>query len=566
MGDVAAKWHKGRSAKQQEKRPLPVFPRISWQRPKEDPQALKAATIVVEAFLEAHPDYVILLNRQPSLHRDSFQAFHPKPLPPEAGEVIRICPLTCKGFAADFDGDEMVIHVPLGKKAQKEALGMLPSRNLFSLASEAPANMLAHFDQDFVLGSWWFGADFLQDKLEKFRKFLPSACCRKLLPASGHLSKEVGTRLLQHLAEKHPEQAVECIERWMRLAFEACSAVGVSFGYYELMDLADGIAGGAKETSTPLSNQSNDVLQALAISALENVLTAQQSPDKPGLHFAAMALSGARGKAQVRQILSARGHLDPGATGFERDEAKFFFPRSLVQGLTSEQAFWAAMNARSSMCDKKLGTGYAGGLTRHLVFALWPHSIVSEDCVNGLTDDNRNPVTCNEVSGFCAKCYGKLPDGKLPGVGFPAGLIAAQSIGERGTQLSMQSFHAGTRKINIHDVRSILGLGGRQNLREFGFRNFDEAPKFVARFQEAEAYQQLSRRHLEVLWKVLSLVAADVSQPTLPAVVDTRGTLDRMAYREPGQALAGALASGSRSSPSSPAARVLLGTFATSNQ
>jgi hypothetical protein len=565
MGDIVAAWHKGRSMVEQEEHPLPAIPRISWQRPKENPEALQTATDVLNAFLEVHPDYVVLLNRQPSLHRDSFQAFHPVPLPPESGEVVQICPLACKGFAADFDGDEMVVHVPLGEAEQAEALSLLPSKNLFSMANEAPANVMAHFDQDFVLGTWWLGSDSIQGGLTTLRKALPGACCRKLIPASGKISKEDGIALLHHLAAEHPEQAATCIEEWMRLAFDACSRMGVSFGYYELLDLADSIAGGAKKLCATPREKSNNELQDLAVDALERVLSTPPSADKPGLHFAAMALSGARGREQVRQILAARGDLDPGSTGFERDEAKFFFPRTLVHGLTPEQACWAAMNARSSMCDKKLGTGYAGGLTRHLVSALWPYAIVSNDCGNGLADNERSPVSCNEKAGFCAKCYGKLPDGKLPDIGFPAGLVAAQSIGERGTQLSMQSFHAGTRKIDIHYVRSILGLGSKKHLGDFNFRAPGEVPSFVSKFQTAKAYEKLCPRHLEVLWKALSQVPSRVSRPTLPAVIEVRDAIDRMAYRDAGQTLAEALASGNRSSSHSPVAKVILGTFATSN-
>src|ERR1039458_3399129 len=94
-----------------------------------------------------------------------------------------------------------------------------------------------------------------------------------------------------------------------------------------------------------------------------------------------MSISGARGKLeQIRQIVAARGDLSPGVVGFKSYPENFYFSRSLVDGLSPDDGFWAAMNARNSMCDKKLGTGYAGALTRELVFALWPFKIVSRDC------------------------------------------------------------------------------------------------------------------------------------------------------------------------------------------
>jgi len=90
---------------------------------------------MLDEYLGEHPDTLVLLNRQPSLHRDSFQAFHPLALDQRLAMRSQICPLTCKGFASDFDGDEMVVHLPVSKEAQQESKGLLPSKNLFSMAS-----------------------------------------------------------------------------------------------------------------------------------------------------------------------------------------------------------------------------------------------------------------------------------------------------------------------------------------------------------------------------------------------------------------------------------------------
>src|ERR1035441_8244302 len=122
--------------------------------------------------------------------------------------------------------------------------------------------------------------------------------------------------------------------------------------------------------------------------------------------------------------------------------------------MSSESAFFSAMNSRSSMCDKKLGTRQAGYLTRRLVTALWHYRVSAGDC--GSEDADRSILTCAVREGCCAACYGRLPNGASAPIGFPVGLIAAQSIGERGTQLSMQSFHTGQKAFSILDVLDIL--------------------------------------------------------------------------------------------------------------
>jgi hypothetical protein len=212
---------------------------ISWLRPKDDPQALEQARVQIHSFLESHPDFVVLLNRQPSLHRDSFQAFHPVPLPTAEGDVIQLCPLSCAGFGADFDGDEMVIHVPLGDLAQKDAAKLLPSRNLFS---QATGKLLAHFDQDFVMGTYWLGEEDAAGLHGSFLDLLPEDCCRSLIRGQRRISKADAEKIITHLCEKHRDRVPEVIWAWMNLAFRACTRVGVSYGFYELRNIAARLA------------------------------------------------------------------------------------------------------------------------------------------------------------------------------------------------------------------------------------------------------------------------------------------------------------------------------------
>lgn len=555
-------WREGNQAEKDEV-VLALLVRSTWREAVGNPSVLDAALDLLSEFLTAHPDYVVLLNRQPSLHRDSVQAFRPIPLPPQAGDVLQLCPLVCKGFALDFDGDEMAVHVPLGAAAQAEARQLQPSVNLFSMANSGPDSVLAHFDQDFVLGTWWIGVDPDGTLRNRLMEMLPSDDCRRVIGVSGPITKKQGQQLLHHLAIEHPKEAAEIAVKWMRLAFETCTRIGVSFGYCELQDLAATITPEVVKTMKGPATSINGTLDEIAAVALENILENPTDTDRPCLHLAAMALSGARGKKQIRQLIAARGNLDPGATCFDRTgkERNFTIASSLVEGVSSDEAFWAAMNARSSMCDKKLGTGHAGGLTRHLVFALRPHTIVSDDCSDERDDKERSLSTCKETRGFCSKCYGKLQNLELPKVGFQAGLIAAQSIGERGTQLSMQSFHAGKKEIDIREIRKMLGLAGKS---EFLFREDGEAKKFIQKFREAPAYQDLDERHLLLTWIVLhrTMLAAKSGEkaPTVSvkSAVEAGNTLDRIAYRDPGEILVRAVLEGVPIDGDSPFATLML--------
>lgn len=556
MGDILQEWLEHRPDEQRKSDPLPNLSRASWPHSCEDPQMLRDGRRVLAAYLEAHPGFVVLLNRQPSLHRDSFQAFHPVPMPPEAGDVIQLSPLACKAFGADFDGDEMVVHLPLGMRAQEEATRMRPSQTMFSLANNQPENVLAHFDQDFVLGTWWMARDKPEGARKRFLDLLPTTCCRRMVESARSFGKSEGYQLLWHMATTHHDGAASCIEAWMREAFATCTRVGVSFGFYELLEIAQRIAPKVATICEHAEKATNERLSELGLGTLANLLGGHCSMASPGTHFAAMALSGARVETQVRQILAARGMLEPGSTGFDVEPGRFFFRKPLVEGIDSEETFFAAMNARSSMCDKKLGTAYAGGLTRTLVFALWPHFIVPGDC--GCRAANRNPATCLETKGFCAACYGPMPSGELPGVGFPAGLIAAQSIGERGTQLSMQSFHGSEKRVNIYEVRSFLGIGLRSG-KSFDFSDPATAPRFVEAFKRVEAYREISERHFYVLWKVLHRSRGG----TLPSAVADQDVATRLAYRNPAREILAAALNGLTINLDNPFARLLVSRFAT---
>lgn len=423
--------------------------RWTWGKSARDDERRGAMRELLRMYLKANPDTVVLLNRQPSLHRYSIQAFHPEILDDAPSNVLQISPLCCKGFGADFDGDEMVCHFPISPRAQKEAQGLLPSRNRISVST---GTSTVHFSQDFVLGDYLLSPDRQTKNV-----------------------KEELERKLQKFSSK------DIVDRFGK-SVEKCTTAGVSFGYFDFKALADMVP----------KQKLEEVITTIAGETLE----------KSGAAVAKMHLSGARGKIeQIKQIVEQRGMLDPGELGYdEPNSERFQFEESLLEGMGWESVFWSAMNARSSMCDKKLMTAKAGGLTRRLVYALWPIVISCEDC--GAAEPG-SILSCRGFAkgkGPCAKCYGPFPGtSSKPPVGYPVGLLAAQAIGERGTQLSMQSFHTGNKSFT--GAANVFSLFVGRKKKEL-YEDFDKFKNFMK--VECKIYEEIDDRHLELVWKVLN--------------------------------------------------------------
>lgn len=377
----------------------------------------------LESYLEHNPLWM-LMNRQPSLHKYNMQAFKVKVLKPEDGEVFRLQPLSCKGFGADFDGDEMAGYLTISDAAQEALPRLAPSANLFSASN---GQITPNYDRDFVMGSYLI-------------------CNRD--------SDAAKKRLEEHCKKGEAESVLKDA----REAFAKCTEEGVSFGYYDLVAY-DGNNG----------------------------------------FVADMVNSGANGAKQIKQFTNPRGLLATGKLGFEPSEEvkrKFNITSSLVGGMSWKDIFWSSFNARASMCDKKLNTAKAGGLTRSLVYALRPVTITSKKCSNP-KKGVRSILSCGCKNGICAECYGKLPGGELPEIGYPAGLIAAQSIGERGTQLSMKSAHVGGSQVDIEFVRTIIMKGNKAG-------TYNEFYKYLCRDDDdITPYHDLDMRHVQLLWRVL---------------------------------------------------------------
>jgi hypothetical protein len=474
--------------------------------------ALETLERVLKDYLANHEHIRVLLNRQPSLHRYSIQAFCPEVLPAEKGFVLSINPLVCAGFGADFDGDAMAIHLITDPDECKEADRMLPTAkvNLLSLANGKP---VASYSQDIVLGS------YILSKNQETRSLLPSSftpceeCeeCKRFLSPECLLDAKTGREFLEHLCKAHPTDVAAVLPHWMNRAFKAATEAGVSYGFLELAGVKinrfQALFDRLSKGTLPLG-KINDKLDKYTLKSLKKALA---DPKNPGYGLAAMALSGARDGKQVRQLLAARGYLDPADTGFDVKPMDFVFDTSLCEGMTPEQAFFAAMNGRSSMIDKKYGTPKAGYLTRKLVLACWPWHVKKGTCK--ASTRNRSISTCAFAKdrAICSACYGEV-FGYTDLDGFPAGLIAAQSVGERGTQLSMQSFHSGERAISLDEVDALFE--GRYvrpkdrdkpkpkpvNLFETNKRP-DAFLKIMKR--QKKAYGDIENRHLELIWRII---------------------------------------------------------------
>ena len=456
---------------------------FSWRSPKRGGvPTIKEKVQALEAYLEHDPLWM-LMNRQPSLHKYSMQAFKVKVLKPADGEVFRLQPLSCKGFGADFDGDEMAGYLPLSDAAQGTLPHLAPSANLFSAGN---GQITPNYDRDFVMGAYLM---YARD---------PDAAKKRL--------------------EDHCKKGdAEAVLKDARAAFAKCTEEGVSFGYYDLVAY-DGKNGFAAD----------------------------------------MVNSGANGAKQIKQFTNPRGLLATGKLGFEpSDEVKrkFDIQGSLVGGMSWEDIFWSSFNARASMCDKKLNTGKAGDLTRRLVYALRPVTITCKNCKNP-NGGKRSILSCGCETGICAECYEALPDGKSPDIGYPAGLIAAQSIGERGTQLSMKSVHAGKSQVDIEFVRALI-LSGKKA------KTYDAFYKYLCGEDRATTpYRDLDPRHLQLLWRVLAGCGTKSLNGVLKKI-DEGKDMEAVARRANKETILKLLSGEMRDVPlDSPSAQVMFNSFA----
>src|ERR687891_5357 len=517
---------------------------------------------VLEEVIKDHP---VLLNRAPTLHRLGIQAFEPVLV---EGKAIQIHPLVCPAFNADFDGDQMAVHLPLSAEAQAEARILMLSAN--NILSPAHGRTIAAPTQDMVLGIYYLTlAGERPEDDSKLRRFaspdeaLMAWDARSIqlhewikvrLPGKtlsddegeveGNGSPLVATtigRVLfneafppDHPYVNHQVLQVElrvivddCVRRWPRATvagiLDALKALGFHYS------TRAGVTIGVEDVTTPKQKQKildeyekralkvegqhgrgiitdderRQELIEIWTEATDKVTRAMEDEFSPVNPIYMMANSGARGNImQIRQLAGMRGLVaNPKGEIIPRP-----IKANFREGLTVLEYFISTHGARKGLADTALRTADSGYLTRRLVDVAQEVIIREEDCetdrsipvlvnvrrpdgtvvkhqnvdtalfgrvlaedvrVNRskvasagdeITDEVRlalveagadvvyvrSVLTCDAVVGVCRLCYGRnLATGRMVDIGEAVGIIAAQSIGEPGTQLTMRTFHTG---------------------------------------------------------------------------------------------------------------------------
>ncbi|WP_419787481.1 DNA-directed RNA polymerase subunit beta' [Pseudodesulfovibrio sp.] len=509
-------------------------------------------------------EYPIMLNRAPTLHRLGIQAFEPLLV---EGKALQLHPLVCSAYNADFDGDQMAVHVPLSVEAQIECRVLMMSTN--NILSPSNGSPIINPSQDIVLGLYYLTTprSFEQGEGMIF------SCPEEVIAAYDHgavgLHARIKVRLNGQLietitgrvivSELLPPQvpfdmvnlvlnkkniaalvagtyrlagtkaSVILCDRIKDLGYEYATRAGVTIGVKDLkipdnkpalleaahneveeieVQFQDGIITRTEKYNkvvdvwTKVTNDiSNEMIQEMSTDILVDPKTGATEVNSSFNPIYMMATSGARGNQdQMRQLAGMRGLMaKPSGEIIETP-----ITASFREGLSVLQYFISTHGARKGLADTALKTANSGYLTRRLVDVVQDVTITEMDCgtvdglelahlikggeikerlaervkgrvtmfdvfdedsgeliipANTLIDENyakkldasgvnsmtiRSGLTCKAKHGICAKCYGRdLARGHLVNVGETVGIIAAQSIGEPGTQLTMRTFHIG---------------------------------------------------------------------------------------------------------------------------
>lgn len=515
---------------------------------------------ILESVVKGHP---VLLNRAPTLHRLGIQAFFPILVD---GKAIKIHPLVCAAFNADFDGDQMAVHLPLSRMAQEEARRIiLSTTNVLSPANGKP---VAVPSQDMVLGLHYLtkarsnakgeGITFanIQEVIFAFqhgsvdlhakinvrlkdqvvqttvgRVILYDAlpACADFYWVNRVLKKADVTKLIERIYYRAGvSETVEVLDKVKKLGFYYATIGGLSFAVDNLLVpeqkqhfieraeaevekveklYLDGVITNGERYNKVLSiwwNTANEVAKDM-YAALESedkeAFANTQKKFKPFNPIFMILESGARGsKDQIKQLSGMRGLMAKPTGEVMETPVKTNFK----EGLSVFEYFVSTHGARKGQADTALKTANSGYLTRRLVDVAQDVVVTMKDCgtlgyiiIEGLKDSGdviyplssrvfgrvlaadvhdavtgqlifpqghivskadlekiedaaienikvRSVLTCQSKRGVCAQCYGyDLSKGELADVGMAVGTIAAQSIGEPGTQLTMKTFHIG---------------------------------------------------------------------------------------------------------------------------
>ena len=522
---------------------------------------------ILEHVMKGHP---VLLNRAPTLHRLGIQAFQPKMI---EGKAIQLHPLACTAFNADFDGDQMAVHLPLSHEAILEAqMLMLQSHNILNPANGAPITVPS---QDMVLGLYYItklrkGAkgegltfygpeealiaynegkvdihapvkvlvdDLVDGKIQKVMRetSVGRVIVNEIVPTeAGFVNTVISKKSLRDIISDVIKivgvaRAAEFLDGIKNLGYQMAFEGGLSFNLDDIIipkEKEELVKRGNEEIEQITMNYNmgfitdneryNQVIDTWTHvnNDLSNVLMKTISSDDQGFNAVYMMLdSGARGsKEQIRQLSGMRGLMakpqKAGAEGAQIIENPIL--SNFKEGLSVLEYFISTHGARKGLADTALKTADAGYLTRRLVDVSHDVIINEEDCgtLRGLvctalknndeviaslyerilgrvsvhdivhpttgelivaggeeiteaiaqkieespieSVEIRSVLTCESKKGVCMKCYGRnLATSKMVQKGEAVGVIAAQSIGEPGTQLTLRTFHAGGTAANI---------------------------------------------------------------------------------------------------------------------
>ncbi|HXL00908.1 MAG TPA: DNA-directed RNA polymerase subunit beta', partial [Dysgonamonadaceae bacterium] len=530
---------------------------------------------ILEYVMKGHP---VLLNRAPTLHRLGIQAFQPKLI---EGKAVQLHPLACTAFNADFDGDQMAIHLPLGNEAILEAqLLMLSSHNILNPANGAPITIPS---QDMVLGLYYItkirpGAkgegmifygeeeaiiaynegkvdihalvkvvvDDVDEDGNPIRKMHETTVGRVItnecIPKEvGYINELLSKKSLRDIIGKVMKKCgiartAQYLDDIKDLGYKMAFKGGLSFNLEDIIippEKEDLIREGYAQVDQIMENYNmgfityneryNQIIDTWTHinSKLSNILMKRLAEDDQGFNSVYMMLdSGARGsREQIRQLSGMRGLMaKPQKSGAESAQIiENPILSNFKEGLSVLEYFISTHGARKGLADTALKTADAGYLTRRLVDVAQDVIVTEEDCgtLRGLVATElknndevvaslyerilgrisvhdvqhpftgeilvqsgeeiteeiakkieespieqveiRSVLTCEARRGVCAKCYGRnLASGRLVEKGEAVGVIAAQSIGEPGTQLTLRTFHVGGIASNIAAESNIV--------------------------------------------------------------------------------------------------------------
>jgi DNA-directed RNA polymerase subunit beta' len=612
---------------------------------------------ILDEVIREHP---ILLNRAPTLHRLGIQAFEPILI---EGKAIQLHPLVCTAFNADFDGDQMAVHIPLSLESQLEArVLMMSTNNILSPSSGKPIIVPS---QDIVLGIYYLSimneneepkkyfSDFgevefaLENKVIdlhtcilfrtkyfdeennrfEYKKYKTSAgrvILFKTIPENKKLSFDLINMVLTKkkisnvldIVYRFTGQKATCIfvDQIMNVGFKYAAKAGISFGKDDLIipEEKQKLLSDTQKNVSKLESQYQEGLiterekynkvvnlwsqttESVSKAMMNSVMNSEGQINS--LYI--MADSGARGsETQLRQLAGMRGLMArPSGEIIENPITSNF-----KEGLSVLEYFNSTHGARKGLADTALKTASSGYLTRRLVDVAQDLTITCKDCgcCNGLTVDSiyesgelsipldervfgryladdvknkngdiilksddyisydeielikkenissvriKSPITCGATHGICAKAYGRdLAKGVPVNTGEAVGIIAAQSIGEPGTQLTMRTFHVGgvasssVEKstfesptdgiVEIKNLRSVKNMSGNEIIvnRTTEINIYDLNKNLSASYRAPYGSNILVRDKQEVNLNDLLL---EWDPYTVPIIAEVSGKLD----------------------------------------